>query len=448
MKVQGLTNTIANQYSLTMDRSNQVYQVEKFRLNSSQEKDYLANPQQFICQFFLSKVRKHSPEEMLKEFKTLFVDRASASQSEVHKALYEIVALQQEETFRETLKRCCYILINNWSTQRQYQYIQQLVELFESQPENKKCVSLHKKRLQQWLDNFCQLQDYQDLKVFTAKFNKKEKKTWSDRYASYLLASQYTDDKKSPEQKEAAMLVSHQLKEQFKMELAMYTAHANSKTAREKNRENPTALGDKVLELLQRLLVKRNSFSHENLANIFLKQTHRTRYQEFKKSLVKYLTFAFAGKDWTRDLKRELNKYVRTLYPEHNQEVLDESLLLRTCNRLVDYFTTQSKGEPSSQFTQLSDGQKFIPLAIILLRIVLICKQSYVHLESRLAYLIQYHQKTEGSNCEELVAFLEVLTITLTIYAENVRYNLLMMAASRNKQNDNGSLRVFSQVQC
>ena len=445
MQLQGLTNTIANQSPVTMDSSSQVYQIQQPKLNSSGGKTYLADPQKFICQFFLNNVRKLSPEEMLEEFQALFIARATYSQSEVHKALYKIVALQQEETFRETLKRCCYILINNWSTQRQYQYIQKLVGLFESKSENKKCVSLHKKRLQQWLDNFCQLQDYQDLKVFTSKYTTKEKKTWSDRYASYLLASQSTDSSKSPEQQEAARAVSQQLKEQFKMELAMYTAHVNSQTVRAKNQENPTALGDRVVDLLQKLLLKRNSFSHENLANIFLKQTQGIRYQEFKKSLVKYLTFAFTGKVWMRDLKRDLNKYVRSLYSEHDEEFLDRSLLLRTCNRIVEFFTTQNKGEPSVKLSQLRDNKKFIPLAIILLRIVLICKQSYAHLESRLAYLIQYHQKNETSNCEELVAFLEVLTITLTIYGENVRYNLVETVVSKSKKDEN-SMRIFSQI--
>ena len=46
--------------------------------------------------------------------------------------IYEYFENKEEDDFHYTLKRSCYILINNWETNRQYQYIQDLIAIFDN----------------------------------------------------------------------------------------------------------------------------------------------------------------------------------------------------------------------------------------------------------------------------------------------------------------------------
>ncbi len=63
-----------------------------------------------------------------------------------------------EKEFQNTIKRCCYIIVNNWETNRKYKYIQELVNLFatdklkigtSNSPDNKYLQKLARKFYQQ-----------------------------------------------------------------------------------------------------------------------------------------------------------------------------------------------------------------------------------------------------------------------------------------------------------
>ncbi|HEY9668500.1 MAG TPA: hypothetical protein V6C91_16955, partial [Coleofasciculaceae cyanobacterium] len=509
------------------------------------------------------------------QFDNLFIAKTRIVQPDIHHALYEIVSLNKEQIFRDTLKRCCYILINNWSAKRNYQLIHQLILLFSHSSENERdtqtwelsdageetkkynrgneeCLSptsdisdmessllsyirmsgvvregdftqgsvksnfqppldknsrsrlrpanpnsssgqrirptentsqtrsrkselggksnpllrsghvessphplrqnawtLAKQRLNKWLHSFLCSEDYQELYLFFSKYTVRDKSNWSNRYASYLLTSQALDFNKPKEQREAARVVSTQLKEQFKFDLAMYTARSQLAITSAGHSQNPTVLGDDVLHLIRRILSKRKRFSYKNLANIFLKQTNDVSFKRFKIGLVKYLTFYLEDSEFINVVQQYLSEYVESLYIEHDREKLSSHLLLRTCNRIIEYLTTQNQGNPSQVFTLLALQGESLILAILLIKIILICKSSYLYLETCLAYLIQYYQDVPESDCQWLIVFLETIRITLMIYAEDIRYNLLSVKTNLPKvqQIDTfSSYRIFSQV--
>ncbi len=504
-----------------------------------QEQDYASKAQEAICSFFLANMKKKSPEWVLQQFDNLFISKTELLQSPIHQALYVIVSLNQEQIFRETLKRCCYILINNWTAARNHQHIQQLIQLFLQASENelnaqtsgrkhasegakmppkadvenlsrtsrmenspfppegrftqapvrarfqpspgKDLASAQKLRSQQnlnhsprrgnsegsppplsqntlfqtkqrldkWLQNFLGSEDYQELNLFFSKYNRDKSPPWSNRYASYLLTSQVSDLKKPKEQRDAARVVSQQLKEQFKFDLAMYTTRSQMAVASVKRYKNPTVLGDDVLILIKKLLVKSRKFSYVSLANIFLKQTEGILYKHFKSSLLRYLRFDLEEYELLDVLKPYISEYIERLYEDHNEEVLTPHLRLKTCNRVVDFLTTINRGQPSQVFTLLAlQGESFM-LAILLLKIIMICQSSYLHLESCIAYLIQYYDDVPESECEWLIIFLETIRITLTLYAENIRYTLLKINPKQPKKqqiDNSNSYRIFSQV--
>ena len=185
--------------------------------------------QETIYCFVLKLVKQEPPEQVLFEFKCLFFKYETTLQNlEAKKALLEIIVSNNEQIFINTLKRCCYILINNWETERHSTHILDLVKSFAQLKLERLSFSLAKKRLNNWVINFVDSLDYQELSLFIHKYKSLNKKHWSERYISYLLVPQYINSDNSQEQREAARFLSSQLKQKFKFELAMYTAHSQS----------------------------------------------------------------------------------------------------------------------------------------------------------------------------------------------------------------------------
>jgi hypothetical protein len=411
----------------------------------------LSQAQELICEFFLSRIKQQSPELVLQEFKHLFIEPTGAINSTSRQALNLVISSGSEETFLTTLKRSIYILVNHWNTETQQKYIQQLVHLLSTSLNPKKICTVILKRSILWRRNFIKSQDYQDLKLFASKYENCDREHWSQRYKTYLLVSQSLDVRKPREQQEAARIYSQQLKERFKIELAMYTARYSSVPCQQSTPPNPTTLGDEVLCLIQNMLNQRNPFSYASLARIFLNQTQHIRYKHFKQSLLNYLLFSASNQGLVETIKTQLSSQLNNLYQSYDNQDWDKCLLLRTCNRLIDCFTTVDGENPSLLFILLATQEKAMALAIFLLKIVLICPQTHTHLECCLAQLIEHYKCQPESECQWFTHFLEVIQVILTIYTEDVRYELVNMSGCKPETNANDKrnfYRIFSQIKC
>lgn len=451
MKFQKFSHQINSKQTKVQGIQNSLSISKEEYLNGSQLEDKFSKPQDTICNFFLDKLNKETPDWVLEKFERLFILQTGRVPIEIGQALYIIVDQNQEDTFRNTLKRSCYILINNWNAARNHQPIQKLIQLFSEVAKTQKKTdtpkSLAKQRLKKWLINFIGSEDYQELHIFLSRYENRGK--WSNHYASYLLASESLDSKNSQEQREAAKIVSQQLKKRFNLALAMYTARSNLAVTSAIGSPNPTVLGDDVLHLIHQLLAKRGIFSYANLANIFLKQTAGILYYNMKQSLRVYLFFSLEKSDLLEVLNTNIDKYLETIYNQYDRKVWNRHMLLLTCNHLIEYLITQEKGKPSLIFTWLATHNQGVVLAILILKIILICQASYVHLENCIADLIKYYEDEQESECQWLIDFLETLTVTLAIYAENIRYNLVSIEAKKDELQTSDNFKsywIFSQV--
>ncbi|NEP62885.1 MAG: hypothetical protein F6K31_39230, partial [Symploca sp. SIO2G7] len=261
----------------------------------------IQNAQQTLYDFFLYSVQAEPVDVVLSTFRRLFVDYTeSSTESELPIALYSIVIANSEQQFIFTLKRVCYILINNWGIQRRPDAIQDLIRMFSDRILMKPGVSLILKRLRSWMRSFLVSQDFQDLKLFAARYEDDEH--WSGRYTSYLLAPQYLNLNNPLEQREAARSLSSQLKSKFRFDLAMYTAKHQMETATTRV-DNPTVLGEAAINLIKMLLLKPGRFSYENLANLLHKQCHELYYWHFKRAFLHYLVYGLPNSPVTLSLK-------------------------------------------------------------------------------------------------------------------------------------------------
>lgn len=416
----------------------------------------ISQAQQVIFNFLLEIVHRWPSENVLEEFNRLFIDHGDSISSDTIPALHVILFANNEQEFKNTLKRSCYILVNNWEVARDFNAIQELIKLFESPSIQRKTLSPTLKRLRQWIKNFIESSDFNELSLFAARFL--EEKTlnrpgeWVNQYSSYLLVSQYINPENPVEQREAARALSKRLKDQFKFDLAMYTARSQSAVPTQKSARNPTALGDEALRLIKAIVAKRGDYSYKNLSRIFLDQTRELSYANFKNNLPEYLFFTVKNYPLTHELKRQLGLRLKTLYVENNREPINASLTLRTCNRVIDYFMTEDRKNPSSLFILILSRGNSLTLAIILLKLILISRGSLLYLEARIADLLSYYQEFPRDQCHWVINFLEVFRVTFAIYGDNVEYNLINMAAEASgdplaQQMDWAAMRVYSQLQ-
>lgn len=405
--------------------------------------------QEAIYEFLLEIVKNWAPDAVLNEFKHLFIHHSDTASSNTLPYLYEIVFANQEAEFKNTLKRSCYILINNWDITRNHESIQKLVQLFSDPILYRHTISPTLKRLREWLRNFIASPDFQELKLFAARYEDRSKVHWSQRYASYLLVPQYINLDNPLEQRQAARNLSRKLKEQFKFELAMYTALSQTATSKARRLENPTSLGDEVLRLIKRVVAKRGFFSYPNIAHIFLNQTKNLSYQAFKQSLLEYLIFSVEQDDFASVLKHQLSEKLSLLYQEHDDKAVNNALILRTANRVLDYLTSENHQDPSSLFVLLLSQGNSLTLVIVLLKVILICRYARTHLEARIANLIHYYSGYSEEECQWVVNFFEMFRIITAIYTENIEYNLVNMSESCSRQQPETDMevcRIFSQL--
>lgn len=403
--------------------------------------------QETLYQFLLEIVKQWPPEEVLLEFKRLFFFQADSATSKAAHALHQLVIYQDEVEFRNALKRSCYILINNWDVARQYQSIQELVQSFHDPTIVTQSALPLANRLKGWIKNFKSSKDYADLKLFTARYEDQQKEKWSNRYTSYLLVPQYVDAKNPIEQREAARALSRQLKDRFKFDLALYIARSQSATSPEKLPKNPTALGDNVLMLVKAIVTRRGQYSYANLANIFINQIQNLSYKQFKQSLQKYLIFLVDPQsEFAAAFQTKLAEKLEALYVGYDENAINDALILRTCNRIIEYLTTENRQAPSPLFVLLLSHGNPMTLVIVLLKLVLICPASRSHLEARIAELISYYEELPEQECNWIVNFLEIFSVTFAIHAENVQYNLVKMAEIPPTQATLDHYRIFSQM--
>jgi uncharacterized protein YjbI with pentapeptide repeats len=409
----------------------------------------LQQAQEVIYKFLIDITKKFSSETVLLEFKRLFVSYDSTASMEVIDALYKIIFNNQEDEFRNTLKRSCYILINNWASKRKYSSIQELIQLLVEPATIKSRLSPSLKRLRTWMINFIKSDDYQELKLFASSYAAQEKGPWSQRYISYLLVPQYLDSQNPIEQREVAINLSRHLKERFKFDLALYMARCDSPNFKEDKFSNPTKLGSRVIFLIKKIVSKNLLFGYIDYANLFIQQTKNISYKDFKQSLKKYLFLSINSQKALDFLNEKFSEKLESLYENHHDEDFNNDLLLRTSRKIIELFTTENGQEPSFIFIVLIAQETPLTIVLILLKIILICKHSHAHLEACIAQLIRYYEKYPEEECRWFINFLEIFNIIFAIYTTKAQYNLVKV--KNNEPNSHSAIdldayRVFSQV--
>jgi hypothetical protein len=411
----------------------------------------LQNP---IFVYFEEIARVWSPEQAILEFKNLFISHLNPKSVESLQFLQTILRANNSQQFLSILNRSCYIFFNAWATQGKHHFVRDLLQLFTDPSIGKKTFSPLLKRLKSWLCLFVESREYHILQQLADNYAIHcppaiESKNWSDRYIAYQLVAQSANCSNPPEQRDLARALSQRLKDRFKYELAMYTAHAQSANYNQTLYPNPTIFGDDVLRLIKRLVARQGDCSYENLANRFLAQTKITDYSNFKKALNSYLFFSAQSRIDISILKAKFAKKLDSVCPNKHQAPVNSALILVTCNRAIEWLMTENHQTPSPLFELLISRGNAIVLSIALLKLVLICPNARPNLELCLAELIEYYQSHPDVDSNNAIQFFELMKIVLTIYGGDVEYSLVKIKADAeggDRVVDLDNYRVFLRV--
>lgn len=381
----------------------------------------IKSSQSIICHWFVEIVNQAQPEQVFNEFEQVFFNLSSSRNSEVTQALNRLILEEDELGFREILKRSFYILINNWIINRQNQLIQQLFQIIESEDYENHLISPSINLLRNWTQEFLNSSDYQEIKNYALK----TKPEWTHRYQSYLLATQYVNSSETQKQNETAITLAQKLKDQYKFDLAMYVARSECPTVKGSEAENPTQLGDAAIRLIKKTISTQRVLSYAHQADFFLDQTQNLSYLHFKESLLNYLMLHVSSQYPANIIRDKLHKKLEVFEPNSHQSVVTKSLIAKTCKYLIRLLTTEKNQEPSISFLLLTSHGSFLTLAILLIKIILICHSAQAYLEYCIALLIQYYQNLAEEKCKKFINFIEVFNLVFTLFTANVQYNLV-----------------------
>ncbi len=405
---------------------------QRVRSSRSSATQDFGRPEEAIYSYLLSIVKACEPERVIEQFQQLFIYQTEVDEPTVLNAVHGLVRTGDRQRFFYCLKRCCFILINNWGSQRLYEPIHGLIDTLNSPAIRTFTHSQSLKRLRNWLVIFIDGKEYRDLKAFAERYSDGQGR-WSQRYMSYLLVPQYFDSKNPAEQRRAARLLSKQLRDRFRLELAMYVAHSQVRTGSTtltaaKDREqtkNPTNLGDNVLRLIKTIVLRRGQYSYENLARLFHQQVEGSSYGDYKIALLKYVLFSVDNKGFVKLLLQRLSKRLEELMPERDDEPVTEELIFLTNNRVIEFLTTEDGESPAPLFNLLISQGGPLTLVIVLLKLVLVAPKTRNRLEFCIAKLILHYEEYSTEDCDWFINFLEIFTVTFAIYVEDVQYNLV-----------------------
>lgn len=425
----------------SQNNSTKIQQTDTILQGDQRKDQQIEEIQQKISNFFETRITQDSPYTVLDYFYRLFILQDETVNPECHQGLYTLSMLSQfvdkQQEYFIILEKCCYLLLKEWIKKKEYKYILRLRQLLVQDFMINDQTSLVEVTVKTWLNNFKYSSNFSNIDFLISKCDFQKKKHWTDYFAVFLLIEQSLNPDKSGEEREIASLLAQQIQQKFSLQLKMYMAISqwSYSPANTKIWEKPTKIDDQRLRLIEKIIIKKKGFAYHNIANIFLKQTEDLKYSAFKSSFLKYLLYSFetSKNEQIQLLYQRIQKQLQSIYPEENNTIINELLILQTCNEILAYLIDpRNSVNITHPVTILLLKNDYLVLSIILLKIILICPESYNYLICRLASFLHNYQNTSASDCKWLIGFLETFKVVLAFGLEE-KVNRTSTQKSRKK---------------
>ncbi|OCQ90728.1 hypothetical protein BCD67_03150 [Oscillatoriales cyanobacterium USR001] len=404
--------------------------------------------EQLLYNHWLEQVQVEQPEELIKRFRSLFIESVGYPDREIATALEKLAASKHaEEEFKFVINRCCHILINRWHTSSaKHTAIPELISLFEgvaAKPPARYLRHQSNQRLPELIKKFAQSEQYIILRRL-AKVISQGKETSNNSHSTaqskplgalisrypYLYKHCLLSEGSPYEYQKTIKQIQTENQRQFEIDLSQYVAHAvrRSQMANNGNGEsvgriiqpikNPTLLSDRELFFALKQFIGKveGADTYRQFSQRFLSQTNYNQsYGSFKDNLYEYLITTTNGSDYgKRQFNDKLYKQLRNIIPQSESQKFSEFLMIRTCSQLLNFLVVESSQRPNHfVFLDLVSNLGATQTTGLLLKIVLICNQVKPYLEKRFAILFNHYESTTRDGVLWLVKGLENLNLAL-----------------------------------
>ena len=394
--------------------------MNSFGTNSDKEAQILYKHLQYYAEI-------ESPRELIARFHRLFINVREYEIPEIEKALEKLISKLKPSQFKCIFNRSCYILINRWQVQPQLRVaIPQLIALLRNIP-SELVVSPTRKKLRKLLQYFLTTDDYLALQrlaqVISNGDNQQDKPliAFLDRYP-YLFKHCLLTNSSDREQRQHIELIAQKKQQQFEVNLSQYITYQKL----QKNFpsiKNPTLLSDRNLKIaINRFTQKVDGFNtYHDLAERFRTYSRWTPcYRIFKEEFHQYLIASIKPK-YGRHFNGRLYQQLKNILPQHDGQKLNDSLLWRTCKKLLDFLVVESQKQTNHYiFSDLTANLGITPTIELLLKIVLLCRQVKQELEKRVAILFKHYENYTRDKVECLIQSMENLHVAFSLHFGNV----------------------------
>jgi hypothetical protein len=398
--------------------------------------------EQLLYTHLLGCVEEESPDALIDRFRRLFIDDVEYPNPHVWQPLKRIVDSNlAEREFKFILNRCCYIPINRWVQQPQFQSsIPKLISLFETAPAGL-ASSKTRHRLHQIVQHFPETEQYKALQRLAqvisgesegdSKAIAKPLSTLIHRYP-YLYEHCLLSEDSSYEQQQTVLQIQARIQQRFELDLSQYVTYQarRAQALRKQSLDeldkiiqpvnNPTLLSDRELGAALKQFVGKvqGSYTYRDVAQSFLTHISKmTSYKAFKDDLYEYLTASIDPVYGKHQFNARLYTHLNNILPHSDSQKPTEFLVVRTCSQLLNFLVVESPQRPNHFiFVDLITNLGATLTTCLLLKIVLICRKVKPYLDKRFSILFNHYESATRDGVPWLVKSLENWNIAASVH--------------------------------
>ncbi|MEO0533504.1 MAG: hypothetical protein AAF215_06510 [Cyanobacteria bacterium P01_A01_bin.123] len=414
---------------------------------TSQSNRFTTTEEQQLYDHLLQCVEHEAPQQLIERFQALFIDGVGYGDREMVSALDQLVSSRNiDEHFRFIMNRCCHILINRWQSRRQLQTaIPELIELFEVGPtrhvhevsRGRSIRSLHAV-----VEQFKETEQYATLRRLAQVVSESPDYNNPEgtrplgtliRHYPYLYEHCLVSEDSPKEHQRHVRRIQRRAQQKFEIDLSHYVTYRVRRSRLHKQQPdsghktvkllrpvtNPTLMSDRdLVTSLQHFSYTSSGNSYRSFAKRFEVQSCQTpiRYKAFKDNLYDYITAGIDPEYGRRQFNNLLHNHLIDTYPNSNDKLLDDFLLVRTCGQLFNFLVLDSQKNPEHfVFIDLINNLGALSTTGLLLKVLLLCGKVRSCLERRLSILFNHYESSTRDTVNWLVQVFENLNIALSL---------------------------------
>lgn len=412
-----------------------------------------ASQEQVLYDYLVQHAKKDSPDELIQDFRYLFVEGRGFKDADIYIALEAVVKSKNiEYEFNYFFNRCCHILINRWQMEPQlHPFIPELIALFEDLSAPRSGLNNTPNRIRHLVKNFTKADEFLKLQRLAKVIDNKNADHGDNQSNSignlihrypYLYSHCLLADDSSAEHQQTVRHIKAQTEKRFEVNLSRYVTYkvrmaqlARSPEFTEEQKrlirpvKNPTLLKDKDLNQAIKHFVGTvdGGYTYKGLSQDFLNQTiHTKTFERFKGDLYEYLIMTLDPQYTKGQFNKNLYHLLENTLPECNHQKPSEFLIMRTSSQLLNFLVVESGRQPEHYiFIDMISNIGVTRTVGTLLKIVLMCRKVKPYLEKRFAILFNHYESFSKDGVPWLVKALEHLQLAFSVHFGKVDLSCL-----------------------